>query len=172
MPTGFVTLSRAQAIQIAELERDSLALRAETGGACRPHWLNARNQADLVVAHLRSGDDEAAGLAAIRVAPAWKKAADCEGWPTPTRTARPGEVNYPVVDRFTLVHAGFGALLSILGASRGQALAMAIGWELLERPLKRSMPQIFPDSTQDTIPNMIGDAIATELGYLAMEKLR
>ena len=77
-----------------------------------------------------------------------------------------------VVDRFTLVHAGFGALLSIMGASRNQALAVAIGWELLERPLKRSMPQIFPDSTQDTIPNMIGDAIAMELGYLAMEKLR
>jgi hypothetical protein len=125
-----------------------------------------------VVAHLRSGDDGAAGRAALRVGPAWKEAADCEGWPTPVRTAVPGETNYPFVDAFTLAHLGVGALLSILGASQKQALAVAIGWELIERPMKRSMPNLFPHSTQDTIPNMVGDAVANYLGYLAMEKLR
>jgi hypothetical protein len=108
----------------------------------------------------------------LRVGPAWKQAADCEGFPTPVRTAAPGEVNYPIVDEFTLVHFGVGAFLSILGASQKQALAINIGWELLERPLKRTMPQIFPHTTQDTIPNMIGDLIANELGYLLMERLK
>ena len=172
MPTGFVTLPRAQAIQIAELERDSLALRAQSSARCVGPWRAAQDQANRVVQGLYVGADAAAGTAAVKVGFAWKKAADCEGWPTPTRTARPGEVNYPIVDRFTLVHAGFGALLSIVGASRNQALAVAIGWELLERTMKRTMPQIFPHSTQDTIPNMIGDAVANYLGYLAMEKLR
>lgn len=172
MTAGLVSFPRAQALQIAELERDSLGLRAQSSARCAGPWRAAQDQASRVVQGLYAGADATAGRAAVRIGPAWKKAADCEGWPTPTRTARPGEVNYPVVDRFTLLHAGFGALLSILGASRNQTLAVAIGWELLERPLKRSMPQIFPNSTQDTIANMIGDAIAMKLGYLAMEKLR
>ena len=172
MLTRVVELPRVQAIQIAELERDSLGLRAQSSARCAGPWRVAQDQANRVVQGLYVGADAAAGTAAVKVGSAWKKAADCEGWPTPTRTARPGEVNYPVVDRFTLIHAGFGALLSIMGASRNQALAVAIGWELIERPLKRTMPQIFPHSTQDTIPNMAGDAIANYLGYLAMEKLR
>ena len=172
MLTRVVELPRAQAIKIAKLERDSLGLRAQSSARCAGPWREAQDQANRVVQNLYAGADAAAGTAAVKVGYAWKKAADCEGWPTSTNTARPGEVNYPIVDRFTLVHAGFGALLSIMGASRNQALAVAIGWELLERPLKRSMPQIFPHSTQDTILNMIGDAVANYLGYSAMEKLR
>jgi len=159
-------------VQIAEYERDSLGLRADSSPGCRPQWLKAYEQADLVVANLRSGDDAAASRSALQVGPAWKRAADCEGWPTPIRTAAPGEVNYPIIDSFTLVHFGVGALLSILGASQKQTLAISLGWELFERPLKRTMPRLFPHTTQDTIPNMVGDLIANELGYLFMESLK
>lgn len=81
------------------------------------------------------------------------------------RTARPGEINYPAIDRFTLAHYAWGV---ILGASRFPlwgALAFAVGWEIIERPLKRRLPRIFPHGTQDTVPNMIGDASAMLLGW-------
>jgi len=172
MLSRVVSLPRDQAIRIAKYEQGSLLLRAKASTKCSEFWHDAALHAGLVVQCLREGDDAGAATHALHVAPRWKKAADCEGWPTPSRTAAPGEINHPIVDTFTLVHFGVGALLSILGASHKQALAVSIGWELFEGPLKRAMPQIFPHATQDTVANKVGDFAANTLGYLAMEKLR
>lgn len=78
-----VGLSQAQALQLARYERDSLLLRAKDSQGCPDLWRRAARQADRVVRLLRSGDDKGAVQAALAVGPAWKKAADCEGWRTP-----------------------------------------------------------------------------------------
>jgi hypothetical protein len=81
------------------------------------------------------------------------------------RIARPGEINGDAVDRFTLAHYAFGVML---GAGRLPWWAVplvAIGWEALERPLKRHIPGAFPHASQDSWPNMIGDALAVIAGW-------
>lgn len=88
-----------------------------------------------------------------------------------TPTAAPGQINAELVDRFTLVHAGVGVLLGYVGLSGGVAAAVAVGWELLERPLKDSYPQLFPNPSQDSLPNMIGDSVAMMLGWMAGRRL-
>lgn len=88
------------------------------------------------------------------------------------RIARPGEVNHAFMDRFTLAHYAWGV---ILGASRAPwwlVPIVAIGWEVVERPLKRQFPRAFPHATQDTWPNMIGDAGAMISGYLTWRALQ
>lgn len=173
MPYGPVELPRVTAIEIARYERDSLRLRAGMGSKCAPLWNEAADQADLVVQALKTGRDDEAGQAAVKVGPAWKRAADCEGWPTPgVPKASPGQINYPPFDQFTAAHFVVGMALNALGLSRTQAAVVSVGWELVERPLKRELPSIFPHSTQDTLPNMIGDAIAMYLGYRTAEELR
>jgi hypothetical protein len=82
MPSRVVGLPRAQAIQLAEYERDSLVLRAD-GSKCPELWRDAAHHADLVVQCLRAGKDTDAARHAGHITSRWKKAADCEGWPTP-----------------------------------------------------------------------------------------
>jgi hypothetical protein len=87
------------------------------------------------------------------------------------RSARPGEVNYRAFDRFTAAHYAWGV---ILGASRlpwWAALGVAIGWEVIERPLKRTAPTVFPHGTQDSWPNMIADATAMFAGWATWQIL-
>ncbi len=82
------------------------------------------------------------------------------------RPARPGEVDYHAVDKFTIAHYAAGLLTGAARVPWWGALLMAVGWEIVERPLKRSMPGIFPSKgTQDTWPNMIGDVAAMMAGY-------
>lgn len=83
----------------------------------------------------------------------------------PQRTARNNEVNFHIVDRFTLVHFGVGVVLGLIGFKWWAAAGTAIGWEVIERPLKRTIPQIFPHSTQDTFANAAGDATAMVVGW-------
>lgn len=90
----------------------------------------------------------------------------------PHRTARPGEINFPAVDRFTLAHLGVGVLLGLIGLRWWAAAGTAIGWELIERPLKRRIPELFPHSTQDTLANAATDATAMMVGWGAVRLLR
>jgi hypothetical protein len=83
-------------------------------------------------------------------------------WP---RKARPGEVNHPPVDRFTLAHAAIGAAYALLGLGLLPVVALALAWELVENPLKAWLPKLFPHATADTLPNSIGDTAAVLLGW-------
>lgn len=84
---------------------------------------------------------------------------------TRQRIANPGEINFHAVDRFTLVHGAVGAGLGALGLPWWAAIAVTLGWELVERPLKDHYPQMFPHSTQDTMDNVVGDVAAFMLGW-------
>jgi hypothetical protein len=79
--------------------------------------------------------------------------------------AKPGEVNHAFVDRFTLVHASIGALYALAGLSAVSACVLALGWELLENPLKAYLPRLFPNATRDTLRNAVGDVLALMCGW-------
>ena len=71
-----------------------------------------------------------------------------------------------LLDRWTLGHIGVGAIMRLLGAPRLVAYALAIGFELSENFLKRSLPAFFsPYTTPDTLKHTIVDAISTISGW-------
>lgn len=170
-----VTIPRGEAIKIAEYERDSLRARASTSGSCSHQWIAAASQADKLVRLLKVGQDDKATRAALRVGPKWKRAADCEGWPTPKKLgnskAKDGEVNYDLFDRYTVAHFATGIGLGVARLKWWQALMFAVGWEIIETPLKRAIPGIFPYSSEDTLKNAAGDAIGMMAGWGAWRLL-
>lgn len=74
-------------------------------------------------------------------------------------------INVDTFDRFTLGHAAVGVLLGLAGASKGQALAAAVAWELAENPLKDAFPGAFPHPSHDTRRNAVGDVIGVMAGW-------
>ena len=85
--------------------------------------------------------------------------------------AKPGEINGDAVDRFTLAHLAAGAVLGGLRVPLLIVVAVALGWELVERPLKRNYPKAFPHASQDTAQNAIVDAAAVIAGAVFMRKM-
>ena len=67
-------------------------------------------------------------------------------------------INHKPIDRFTLVHALSGVVAAKLGLQPSTVIVLAIGWELLERPLKRKYGPLFPHPSQDTFINATLDA--------------
>jgi hypothetical protein len=171
-----VVLPRRQALKLARYERDSLQVRAQTSAKCTPQWTAAVDQAAAVVNFLESGSDQKAGAAATKVGPAWKRAADCEGWPTTTaptidNPAKPGEINYHLFDRYTIAHGCVGVGLGVMRAKWWQALLFTIGWEIIETPLKRAFPRAFPYSSEDSLANAVGDSMAVMAGWAGWKML-
>ena len=77
--------------------------------------------------------------------------------------------NTQLVDRYTLVHAASGFVLGRVGAPWWAALGVSIAWELAEPSLKRSPTwrRWFPDPTQDTLTNAVGDTLGLMGGWYA-----
>lgn len=74
-------------------------------------------------------------------------------------------VNKEAVDAFTLAHIAFGALLGVIGVPWWVAAGFAVGWELLERPLKATTPAMFPNASQDSFANASFDALGMFGGW-------
>jgi hypothetical protein len=87
-------------------------------------------------------------------------------------TAQPGTINGDLLDRFTLAHAGVGAVYGLMNLSLPAAAVLAIGWEVVERPLKDEFPELFPHSTQDTLANAALDAAAVLAGWWLVKRGR
>jgi len=171
-----VEIPRKQALKIARYERDSLRARAKTSSRCKSQWSAAAGQADRVVELLAARHDRSAAIEAMRVGPAWKKAADCEGWPTTKpppigQPATPGQINYALFDRYTIAHGAVGVGLGVMRAKWWQALALTVAWELIETPIKRRFPGAFPYKTEDSLQNAIGDSIGVMAGWGAWKLL-
>jgi len=86
----------------------------------------------------------------------------------PTQSQPPAEtgaVNSKLFDRFALAHAAAGFAFNRFNVSFTNVVLLAVGWELIERPLKDHFPELFPHSSQDTIENAIGDVMAVLLGW-------
>ncbi len=81
------------------------------------------------------------------------------------RRAKRGEINGDLVDRFTLLHFGTGvALGGLTGMPLWGVAIVAVGWELIENPLKDAAPEAFPNPTHDSIGNAVLDATAMLAG--------
>ena len=83
-----------------------------------------------------------------------------------TAPAKRGELNYALADRYTAAHGAVGFILGAGRFSLPAAVAFAVGWEFLERPLKDNFPNLFPSGTQDSAQNAAGDAVAMVGGFL------
>jgi hypothetical protein len=90
----------------------------------------------------------------------------------PQPTAAPGTINGDAVDRFTLAHAAVGGFYGLTGLGWGPVVVLAIGWELLERPLKDAVPQMFPHASQDSATNALIDAAAVIGGWWVVRRIR
>ncbi len=86
--------------------------------------------------------------------------------------AQPGQINGDVFDRFTFAHASVGASAAAMGFGLMPTVLLALFWELIERPLKDKFPQAFPNASQDTAPNAIGDVLGVLAGWSAVRALR
>lgn len=76
------------------------------------------------------------------------------------------EVNHKPVDRFTAAHAAAGLLLGLSGrVSFSSALLLAVGWELIENPLKERWPHLFPHPSFDSFQNSALDAVSVMAGW-------
>ena len=85
---------------------------------------------------------------------------------TVQRTALPGEDNYGFVDRFTAAHAAYGVLAGLGRLPAWATLASGLAFDVvIERHFKNVWPQLWPNSTQDTWMNIVGDTIAMMLGW-------
>jgi hypothetical protein len=68
------------------------------------------------------------------------------------------------VDPGTFAYFGVGVALGYLRVPWWIVIAGALGWELLERPLRRKMPKVFTHSEQDTAANAVVDVSALLFG--------
>jgi len=80
------------------------------------------------------------------------------------RLTRPGEP-VPYVDRFTVGHGMIGFLSGLARLPWWASLGLAIGWEIVENPIKRAAPQLFPVGISDTLENAALDVVAWMAGY-------
>lgn len=82
-----------------------------------------------------------------------------------TRASQPGEINYEAIDRFTIPHASAGVVLGAARLPFWAVALIAVGWELVERPLKDAAPSLFPRRSQDSAVNATFDALAMIGGW-------
>ena len=82
--------------------------------------------------------------------------------------------NRAPVDAFTAMHLGTGTVVGAAGAPWQLALALTVGWELVEPKLKRSKlwRKRFPVPTDDTLANTIGDSGAFMAGWWLGKQIR
>lgn len=87
------------------------------------------------------------------------------------RHAKPGEVNYNAVDVFTAAHVAAGVIMAMSGVKAPTALALAVGWELVEPVLKTEAPGLFPHARIDSSVNKLTDAAAVMVGWWGAKRL-
>ena len=74
-------------------------------------------------------------------------------------------VNQEPFDRFTFAHLGIGMWLGALRMTFPGIVTFAVGWEIVEQPLKKKYSKIFPVASQDTFANAATDALAVIAGW-------
>lgn len=74
-------------------------------------------------------------------------------------------INQAALDRFTSAHAGVGITIAALGIPWWAALALTVGWEVVENYLKDRQPHLFPYSSHDSAENSFADAAAVVVAF-------
>jgi hypothetical protein len=75
-------------------------------------------------------------------------------------------------DRYSIVHAAWGALSERVGLSAPVAIGASAAFEVSENAIKREIEWIWPDPTPDSIDNHLGDITSFTAGYFASRALR
>ena len=73
--------------------------------------------------------------------------------------------NERLFDRFSFVHAAWGAAFELSGIPAPLALGAQIAFEAVENPLKRAYAPLFPDDAPDAWQNQIGDIASFAVGF-------
>ena len=87
------------------------------------------------------------------------------------RPAKKGEINYTLFDRFTVAHFFIGIVYALLKFNFGVTIFLAVGWEVIENPLKANFPSLFPHGTADTLQNSLGDILGVMCGWAVVRFL-
>lgn len=76
--------------------------------------------------------------------------------------------NRSALDKWTFAHLGLGAVLRYRGWSFGQALALAVVWEIIEWPLLESR---IPGRRNESRINLVTDIAANMVGWSLAKNL-
>lgn len=82
-------------------------------------------------------------------------------------------VNQSLFDPYSLCHAGAGVVAASLRLSFTQTIVLHTIFEFAENVYLKKLPltkRLFPDSSIDTLTNMIGDTISVAAGWYLSEK--
>jgi hypothetical protein len=79
--------------------------------------------------------------------------------------------NTRFVDTWSLAHAVWGGLFSVVGVEPLPAAAMAVAFDYFENPMKEAYPDIWSDPSPDSWENQAGDLIAFMAGYIGARVL-
>lgn len=77
----------------------------------------------------------------------------------------PPPPNTKFFDRFSLVHAAWGAVFELARIPAPVAIGAAVGFELVENRLKKAYAPMFPDDAPDGWQNSTGDVVSLAAGY-------
>lgn len=76
-----------------------------------------------------------------------------------------GMINQSPLDRFSLLHMGFGYVCGKGQLDPLSTMSLAVSWEFAERRLKKVFPRFFPHPAQDSGENAIMDVVVTMAGW-------
>jgi hypothetical protein len=74
-------------------------------------------------------------------------------------------VNKAPVDRWTTAHFAAGCIGGATNIDPLLFMLGAVGWEILERELKKNKPSLFPDPSSDSLENSVCDVLAAGVGF-------
>ena len=69
------------------------------------------------------------------------------------------------INQYTIGHVASGTILGLARVPWWVALLSSVAFELAEKPLKRHIPEIFPDPRQDAVLNSVFDTVAVMVGW-------
>jgi len=81
--------------------------------------------------------------------------------------------NQKMFDPYSIAHAGSGVVARSIGLSLGKTVFIHSIFELVENQYLKFHPtikKIFPDPSQDTLINVIGDTISIAIGWYLTDK--
>lgn len=80
-------------------------------------------------------------------------------------------VNKNIVDRYTYGHFGVGMFIGAWNAPEWLAVLIAVGYEIIEHPIKQKLSNIFPTKTDESFKNAAMDAVTMYAGYKIVKEL-
>ena len=78
--------------------------------------------------------------------------------------APPADAQLPV-DLCTIGHLAVGFAIATSGVKLPGAMAIGVGWEIAEQPLKRKYPRAFSNARPDSTLHSVLDAMAVVAGW-------